>query len=97
MSRHDASAPIAPAGVADGWQERAACRGEDPHLFEELPARPKMADRRRINDARKICMRCPVIEDCLVFAVVNHESGVWGGMYLSFGTPARSVPRTVSA
>lgn len=32
-----------------------------------------------INFAKAWCQACPVIEDCLLWAVIYNESGVWGG------------------
>lgn len=29
--------------------------------------------------AKRICARCPVLAECLAYAVEHHELGVWGG------------------
>lgn len=32
------------------------------------------------RNARKLCQRCPVVQQCLTYALENEESfGVWGG------------------
>lgn len=33
----------------------------------------------KINQAKAWCDACPVKEDCLIWAVLYNESGVWGG------------------
>lgn len=59
------------------WQEFASCR-KDPHdpdwWFEE-------EDRAIKNRAKEICRRCPVLENCLEYAVKHRiPYGIWGGM-----------------
>lgn len=63
------------------WQMRAACRGVDTSNFyhpenERGPTRVK-----REQQAKQICQRCPVIENCLRWALAAREPyGVWGGL-----------------
>ncbi len=65
-----------------GWQFRAACRGEDSSLFFA----PNYFERREEKLAREarakaFCARCPVLEDCLEYALeVRENHGVWGGL-----------------
>jgi hypothetical protein len=33
------------------------------------------------------CLSCPVAKICYESGVDNNEYGVWGGVYLSFGSP----------
>ncbi len=56
------------------WMRRALCATEaDPDVFYP----PKNA---RATEAIKVCLECPVRDECLVHAVVNYETfGVWGG------------------
>ena len=64
------------AGRDAGWEEYAACRGEDPKLFF-----PQLGENG--TEAKRICRRCPVRVDCLEAALergVKHQYGVWGGM-----------------
>lgn len=71
-----------PADRTDGWQFRAACRGEDSALFFA----PSYFERREEKAARElrakaICSICPVRDDCLEFSLQVREShGVWGGL-----------------
>ena len=76
---------VVPVGVDVGlfpleselaWQREAACRGlgasESRALF--FPTRGESVD-----EARAICERCPVADECLDFALKNGCVGVWGG------------------
>ena len=64
-----------------GWQDRAACRGEDSSFFFA----PSYFEKRHEKDAREakakaICARCPVREMCLEYALAIREPhSVWGG------------------
>jgi WhiB family redox-sensing transcriptional regulator len=56
------------------WRMQAACFDADPDMF--FPH-----DGQNIRDARAICSRCPVQEQCLEYALRNSiEFGVWGGL-----------------
>ncbi|HEY0935950.1 MAG TPA: WhiB family transcriptional regulator [Trebonia sp.] len=64
-----------------GWQDAAACRGEDLMLFfgpdgERQPERDI-----RERKAKQVCASCPVRMDCLNYAVARPEKyGTWGGL-----------------
>ncbi|RLU79258.1 hypothetical protein CTZ27_37070 [Streptomyces griseocarneus] len=61
------------------WSGQAACREEDPELF--FPARHDGPGVAQIREAKAICRRCPVVEDCHAWALsTDQEYGVWGGM-----------------
>jgi len=30
--------------------------------------------------AKQMCHQCPVIKECLMFALKHHQAGIWGGM-----------------
>jgi hypothetical protein len=72
-------APVAHVVEADGvttgleWQEDGLCRQVDPDgLFVKGAAQ---------TEAKKICSGCPVISECLDYALDNDiQHGVWGGM-----------------
>ncbi len=56
------------------WQRDASCRGIDPELM--YPRRGELVD-----PARAVCDNCPVIDDCLEYALAGGERfGIWGGM-----------------
>jgi WhiB family redox-sensing transcriptional regulator len=53
------------------WRSRGACVGEDPGIFWDP----------RVQEARAICGRCPVAQDCLEHALaVSEPGGIWGGL-----------------
>jgi Transcription factor WhiB len=60
----------------------ARCSGKDTNLFYENYEEDK-------NLARKVdselCLKCPLIAECLVEGVKNKEWGVWGAIYLRDG------------
>lgn len=31
------------------------------------------------NRAKKICQRCPYIEECFAYALATNQEGIWGG------------------
>lgn len=56
------------------WQEEALCAQTDPELF--FPQKGGST-----TEAKKVCRRCPVVSDCLEWAIdAGEEHGVWGGM-----------------
>ncbi len=55
------------------WRHQAACRGLDPEVF--FPSDEEPADA-----AKAVCVRCPVRQPCLDWALATRErEGVWGG------------------
>jgi WhiB family redox-sensing transcriptional regulator len=68
--------------LAGGWQDAAACRGEDSAFFFA----PSYFEKRWEKDAREakakaICARCAVRDPCREYALAIREPhGVWGGL-----------------
>jgi WhiB family redox-sensing transcriptional regulator len=61
------------------WRDNAACQDVPPELFFPVGATGQAVE--QIRQAKVVCAGCPVVEDCLVFAVTtNQEYGVWGGL-----------------
>lgn len=62
------------------WRFNAACREEDPELF--FPIGNTGLALLEIEEAKSVCRRrCPVIEQCLQWALESgQEYGVWGGL-----------------
>ncbi|WP_043463776.1 WhiB family transcriptional regulator [Kitasatospora sp. MBT66] len=61
------------------WIHRAVCREEDPELF--FPIGNTGPALLQIEEARSVCRRCPVMEQCLQWALeTNQDAGVWGSM-----------------
>lgn len=55
------------------WQMDAPCAQTDPEIF--FPE-----DKEDVRLAKRICKTCPVVLQCLAFAMENSETfGVWGG------------------
>lgn len=68
------------------WQDLALCLGMDTNLFfDSYETDPNIA--KSIDQA---CMSCPVISMCYKYGVESDNYGVWGGVYLSSGTPDKS-------
>lgn len=61
------------------WRHRSLCKDEDPELF--FPVGNSGPALLQIEQAKAICRRCPVIRECLAWALEDgQEAGVWGGM-----------------
>ena len=61
------------------WSDRAACLGEEPELF--FPIGNTGPALMQIEEAKAVCNRCPVIDECLSFALeFGQDTGVWGGL-----------------
>ena len=68
------------------WQDRARCLNQNTELF--YPPRRKEVYQEYADQARAFCYGrtedeglCPVIIECLLFALKNDEvHGIWGGL-----------------
>ncbi|MCH5672161.1 WhiB family transcriptional regulator [Streptomyces gilvus] len=62
----------------DYWRDQAACRNEDPDLF--FPIGTSGPALLQTEQAKAVCARCPVRDECLEWALDHGEIlGVWGG------------------
>jgi WhiB family redox-sensing transcriptional regulator len=62
------------------WQLSAACRGIASDVFFNPHGERRLHRRQRQYAAKRICATCPVIQDCLKWALTVREPyGVWGG------------------
>lgn len=61
------------------WRHEASCRDMDPELFFPVgTAGPALT---QIAEAKAVCRRCPVAEQCLAWALKTRQyAGVWGGL-----------------
>lgn len=61
------------------WRNQAACLNVDPELFFPIGnTGPALA---QIEEAKKVCRQCVVVDTCLRWAIDNNQdAGVWGGM-----------------
>jgi WhiB family transcriptional regulator, redox-sensing transcriptional regulator len=70
---------VLPPGVEVGWQQDAACKDTpDPDVF--FPGKGEDAEA-----AKQVCAGCPVLGECLAFAVAtmraaDRDHGVYGGL-----------------
>lgn len=63
------------------WQSVAACRGSDTATFYHPENERGPSRVRRELRAKQFCAACPVVEECLRWALETREPyGVWGGM-----------------
>jgi WhiB family transcriptional regulator, redox-sensing transcriptional regulator len=68
--------------VVGTWWEHAVCRGQDAAYFFAPSYFEKRAEKQaREAVAKALCVRCPVREPCLEFALASRDPhGVWGGL-----------------
>lgn len=69
------------------WMNKAACIGVETKLFfpDHKLAKGAQEGANSYKMARAICKDCPVIDDCLRYAMqmfpdCNDDYGMWGGM-----------------
>jgi WhiB family redox-sensing transcriptional regulator len=63
----------------ENWRQDAACVEEDPDLF--FPVGSTGPALLQVTEAKSVCGRCPVREQCLEWAVeLGQDFGVWGGL-----------------
>jgi WhiB family redox-sensing transcriptional regulator len=68
-----------PAGRSN-WQAEARCRGLDVSVFYHPENERDPSRARREAAAKAICAQCPVVAQCLLWALATREPyGVWGG------------------
>jgi WhiB family redox-sensing transcriptional regulator len=61
------------------WRYDAACKDEDPELF--FPVGTTGPTAVQMAQAKAVCHRCPVVSNCLTWALESgQDAGVWGGM-----------------
>jgi WhiB family redox-sensing transcriptional regulator len=60
------------------WRHHAACLDEDPEIF--FGSGKGEASAIQIQEAKRVCARCPVAQECLQDALDHNDAfGVWGG------------------
>jgi WhiB family redox-sensing transcriptional regulator len=59
------------------WRDRARCCEVDPDLF--FPLGDGSLGQRQIAEAKAVCAGCPVIAECLAFALTQLPEGIAGG------------------
>lgn len=76
--------------VGDDWQQKAACAGSSPDLFDLNDSDSGTpsglvheANLLRHEKAVRICRRCPVRLSCLADALERGSKGTWGSELLT--------------
>lgn len=57
------------------WKEQGNCYGEDPEIFQI--SKPSKQELGFIYDV--YCSTCPVLTECLNWAIAADEKGIWAG------------------
>ena len=62
--------------TSEAWMDQAICAGTDPEAFF-----PEKGGSTQSAMARMVCRGCPVISECLDYALEhNAKFGIWGGL-----------------
>lgn len=87
MTRRLGPPPVDPTvtTISTAWMADAACSGKPTDVF--FPQVAEGAEARGMHlrveyaRAKRICADCPVIDDCLAYALATHQAhGIWGGL-----------------
>jgi WhiB family redox-sensing transcriptional regulator len=63
---------------SEEWREQGSCRTLNTAMF--FPIGQTGEAEVKIARAKRVCLTCPVRQECLEFAVTtNQEYGIWGG------------------
>ena len=66
------------------WQAGAACSPSTAELFFPLGNYRDAKQKEQARRAKRICRDCPVVSECLEYALSNNlnetDDGIWGGM-----------------
>lgn len=67
------------AAPDSNWRAYATCRESDPDLH--FPTGSSAQVRLQTEQAKQVCRVCPVVQECLQWALDNRQDiGVWGGL-----------------
>jgi WhiB family transcriptional regulator, redox-sensing transcriptional regulator len=62
------------------WRKIASCRDGDPDLFFPIGHSASGPTLVQVDEAKAVCRRCPVMRQCLAYALDAHPvEGIWGG------------------
>lgn len=56
--------------LSEDWKLSAACRGLETEAFYS----------NKLSAVKQFCDICPVKPDCLEYALLTEQYGIWGGM-----------------
>lgn len=64
---------------SETWRNLALCKGKTTNDF--YPEMGVKGAAKQVKEMKMFCRECPVILDCLDYALENDEQfGIWGGM-----------------
>lgn len=71
----------------EDWKWNSSCVGEDPMLFQlmdaealDMPSSAVSDENARLHQkARRFCEACPVVAQCLAYALMHEGQGTWAG------------------
>ncbi len=68
------------SGIDYNWEDFAACKDLPKEQKDDFfPEKADGHGKKQVNRARRICLDCPVVVECLHAALVTNEKfGVWG-------------------
>ena len=68
------------SGIDYNWEDFAACKDLSKEQKDDFfPEKADGHGKKQVNRARRICLDCPVVVECLHAALVTNEKfGVWG-------------------
>jgi len=79
-SMNENSKALRPIASSWEWQFSAACKDLPSETFFHPDGERGPSRKNRIKNAKAICGRCPVIQECLKHALdVQEPFGIWGG------------------
>lgn len=58
------------------WAAKALCAQP---IIDAAAFYAEEATNLRPRDAQKVCQQCPVVAECLAYALEHEDYGVWGG------------------
>jgi WhiB family transcriptional regulator, redox-sensing transcriptional regulator len=65
--------------MSEQWRSKAACLDENTERFFPIGTSGPAVD--QAEEAKAVCRRCPVITQCLNWALeTGQHDGIWGGM-----------------
>ena len=70
-------------GLDGSWMERGNCSGmghERRQIFFMDEAGDRVQARLATEEAKLVCLDCPVKQECLDYAIQGNMYGVWGGL-----------------
>jgi WhiB family redox-sensing transcriptional regulator len=73
-----------------GWRDQVLCREVDPELF--FPVGTGRLAQRQTAQAKAVCAGCPVMAQCLAFALTHLGEGIAGGTTPAERTVLRGQP-----